>query len=328
MTDETKAVIDTLYKEFQRINAKSVATDDWFFRFLSIAVVPFLAFLSYCLANPGYRIFVATLPFLSLIGLAVVAVLTTHYLYVGAYGEYLTRRINENLGTKGIREAEFNRACYQVWYSPVVVSYAIGLGMLLIVNVLAVPIINSATRVFVTERHVQQLGWTTLLLKYYWPITTACAVLTVTTLVASCLKVRGLTQTLLKEASMSTDEKAIRDLVAQWHRATAAGDVDAILPLMAEDVVFLVPGGPPMNGRGAFEQGLRGVLTSNRIDSTGEIQELEVSGDLAYCWNVLKVRITPLSGGDPVERSGHALSIFRKQPNGSWVLVRDANLVS
>lgn len=78
MTDPSKAVIDTLYKEFQRINSKSAATDDWFFRFLSIAVVPFLAFLAYCLATPGHRIFVATLPFLSLIGLAVVAVLTTH----------------------------------------------------------------------------------------------------------------------------------------------------------------------------------------------------------------------------------------------------------
>lgn len=126
---------------------------------------------------------------------------------------------------------------------------------------------------------------------------------------------------------MSTDERAIRDLIAQWHRATVAGDVDAILPLMAEDVVFLVPGGPPMRGRGAFEQGLRGVLAAHRIDSSGEIQELEVSGDLAYCWNMLEVRITPLSGGAPVERSGNALTIFRKQSNGSWVLARDANLL-
>jgi uncharacterized protein (TIGR02246 family) len=126
---------------------------------------------------------------------------------------------------------------------------------------------------------------------------------------------------------MSTDEQAIRDLIAHWHRATAAGDVDAILPLMAEDAVFLVPGGPPMRGRSAFEQGLRGVLASHRIDSSGDIQELQVSGDLAYCWNALEVRITPLAGGDPLERSGNALTVFRKQSNGSWVLFRDANLL-
>ena len=68
---------------------------------------------------------------------------------------------------------------------------------------------------------------------------------------------------------MSTDEQAIRNLVEQWHRATAAGDVDTVLRLMAEDVVFLMAGKPPMKGRSTFEQGLRGLLTSHRVDSRG-----------------------------------------------------------
>src|SRR5262245_54915377 len=126
---------------------------------------------------------------------------------------------------------------------------------------------------------------------------------------------------------MSADEQAIRNLVAEWHRATAAGDVDAVLRLMAEDVVFLVAGREPMKGRGQFEKGLRGILTSHRIDSTSDIQEIEISGDLAYCWSVLNVRVTPISGGDSAVRSGSALSILRKQTNGSWALVRDANLL-
>ena len=126
---------------------------------------------------------------------------------------------------------------------------------------------------------------------------------------------------------MSPDEQAIRNLIAEWHRATAAGDVDTILGLMSEDVVFLVSGKPPMKGRDAFEKGLRELLESHRIESNGEVQECEVSGDLAYCWTMLTVRIIPLSGGDSSERSGSALSIFRKQTNGSWRLVRDANLL-
>jgi uncharacterized protein (TIGR02246 family) len=127
---------------------------------------------------------------------------------------------------------------------------------------------------------------------------------------------------------MSSDEQAIRDRVALWHRATAAGDVDTILGLMAEDVVFLVAGQPPMRGRDAFEHGLRGLLIQHRIESTGEVQEVEVSGSLAYSWTNLTVRVVPLSGGDATVRRGSALSIFRKQSNGSWVLIRDANLLS
>ena len=127
---------------------------------------------------------------------------------------------------------------------------------------------------------------------------------------------------------MSTDEQAIREVVAQWHRATAAGDVEAVLKLMAEDVVFLVAGQPPMRGRAAFERGLRGFLGQYRIESIGEVQEIEVSGDLAYCWSILTVRVVPIAGGNTAVRTGSALSILRRQPSGSWIVVRDANMLS
>jgi uncharacterized protein (TIGR02246 family) len=126
---------------------------------------------------------------------------------------------------------------------------------------------------------------------------------------------------------MTADEQAIRNLVALWHSATAAGDVDTVLGLMAEDVVFLVSGRPPMRGRSAFESGLRKLLTTHRVESTGEVQEVEVSGNLAYCWTELKVRIVPQAGGNAATRAGSALSILRKQASGSWVVVRDANML-
>ena len=126
---------------------------------------------------------------------------------------------------------------------------------------------------------------------------------------------------------MNTDEQAIRHLISEWHRATAADEVDAILPLMAVDVVFLVAGKPPMKGRDAFENGLRSILKTQRIESTAEIQEIEISGNLAYCWSFLNVRMSSLTGGDATERSGHVLSVLRKQESGSWQIARDANLL-
>ena len=127
---------------------------------------------------------------------------------------------------------------------------------------------------------------------------------------------------------MTADEQAIRDLVALWHKATADGDVDTVLGLMAEDVVFLVAGQPPMRGRSTFGRGLRSLLSRQRIASTSDVQEIRVSGELAYCWSNLTVRVTPLSGGNPLVRTGSALSILHKQPDGSWVVVRDANLLA
>ena len=44
---------------------------------------------------------------------------------------------------------------------------------------------------------------------------------------------------------MTDDERAIRDLIATWMRASEAGDVNTVMSLMADDVIFMVPGREP-----------------------------------------------------------------------------------
>ena len=48
-----------------------------------------------------------------------------------------------------------------------------------------------------------------------------------------------------------SDEQAIRDLVARWLAASKAGDLDTVLSLMADDVLFMVAGQEPF-GKAAF----------------------------------------------------------------------------
>jgi len=126
---------------------------------------------------------------------------------------------------------------------------------------------------------------------------------------------------------MSADEQAIRELIAHWLQATREGNVEAVLALMAPDVIFLVPGQPPMQGRAAFEKGLRGVLSTHTIESRSTIEEVVVVGDLAYSRTQLSVTITSKHGNLPMQRTGHTLSILRKGADGKWLLTRDANLL-
>jgi uncharacterized protein (TIGR02246 family) len=86
---------------------------------------------------------------------------------------------------------------------------------------------------------------------------------------------------------MQDDEQAIRQLIATWMSATKAGDTAKVLSLMAEDVVFLVPGQPPMN-KAAFAAAQSG-LGQFHIDATSEIQEIKVFGEWAYVWTKLSV---------------------------------------
>ena len=123
---------------------------------------------------------------------------------------------------------------------------------------------------------------------------------------------------------MSDDERAIRDLISTWLEASKKGDIETVLGLMAEDVIFMVPGREPF-GKAEFaaaSQGMKGVAFEGR----SEIRELEVLGDWAYLRNHLDVAITP-PGGATMRRQGYTLTILRKV-QGRWKLARDANLLT
>lgn len=123
---------------------------------------------------------------------------------------------------------------------------------------------------------------------------------------------------------MSDDEQAIRRVVADWMTATRAGAADAVLELMTDDVVFMVPGQPPFGKREfalAFA-GLRGA----RLEGHNEIVELRVLGDWAFVRNRIEMTVTP-AGGAAVHRSGHTLTLLRREADGAWRLARDANLM-
>lgn len=129
---------------------------------------------------------------------------------------------------------------------------------------------------------------------------------------------------------MSSDEQEIRQLVATWIDATKTGDTDTVLSLMADDVVFLVTGQPPMIGKVAFAAAMRaqsGQGSRPHFEGTSEIQEIEVLGNWAYMWTKLTVVITPPGGTSPMTRAGNTLTILKKQ-NGKWVLARDANMLA
>jgi uncharacterized protein (TIGR02246 family) len=127
------------------------------------------------------------------------------------------------------------------------------------------------------------------------------------------------------EVSMTDDERAIRDLVETWMTASRAGDAQMVLSLMADDVVFLVPGRAPF-GKDVFRAGAE-AMKGVHMDGTSNIIEIKVLGDWAYMRNHIDVTITP-PGGSAMRRTGYTLSVLHKQPNGKWLLARDANLVA
>jgi uncharacterized protein (TIGR02246 family) len=123
------------------------------------------------------------------------------------------------------------------------------------------------------------------------------------------------------------DEGAIREEHAAWIAAVNAGDLERLLALMADDAVFLNPGQAPF-GRDGFPEGFTTAHQRSHLQCTSDLVEVVVVGEVAYTLSRDALRVTPRAGGDVIELVGHRITIYRKQPDGRWLLARDAHTLS
>jgi uncharacterized protein (TIGR02246 family) len=126
---------------------------------------------------------------------------------------------------------------------------------------------------------------------------------------------------------MGPDEQAIRALHATWIDAVNAGDLVRLLTLMADDVVFLNPGRAPL-GRDGFPPGFSTAHQQSWIHCVSELEEVVVVGEVAYTRARDSLSVTPRAGGEAMQLAGHRITVYRKQPDGRWVLARDAHTLS
>ena len=126
---------------------------------------------------------------------------------------------------------------------------------------------------------------------------------------------------------MGPDERAIREVQSAWIDAVNAGDLVSVLTLMADDVVFLSPGRAPF-GREVFSASFSAAHQQARIHCVSELEEVVVVGEVAYTLSRDALSVTPRGGGEAMRLAGHRLTVYRKQPDGRWLLARDAHTLS
>lgn len=121
---------------------------------------------------------------------------------------------------------------------------------------------------------------------------------------------------------MNPDEQAVRAVHETWIEAVNRGDLAHLLTLVTDDLVLLNPDGPPL-GREGFAAKFSGACQELKFYCTSELDEVIVNGDLACtrCHDALTV--TPRAGGATMRLAGHRMSVYRRQPDGRWLLARD-----
>ena len=126
---------------------------------------------------------------------------------------------------------------------------------------------------------------------------------------------------------MEIDERAIRELHSTWINAVNTGDLATLLNAMTDDVVFLGPGETPF-GRDAFSPRLSAGHQQARINCVSELQNVVIAGEVAYTLSRDTLSVTPRVGGEAKRFAGYRSTVYRKQPNGRWLLARDTHTLT
>lgn len=131
----------------------------------------------------------------------------------------------------------------------------------------------------------------------------------------------------MNPAPSSDEEQRLRASHAAFIAAVNAADLDRVLAMMTPDVVLISPG-QTLFGRDAFPVGFLRGHAEFELECSSRVDEAVVVGDVAYMRCHDRLALKPRTGGAASALAGDRLSIYRRQPDGAWLLARDAHVLA
>ena len=122
---------------------------------------------------------------------------------------------------------------------------------------------------------------------------------------------------------MSTTKEAIGGLLARYNEALNASSTDAVMPLYADDGVFMPPYSPSAVGSAAVRKAYDAVFQAITLHVKFTIAEIvELSPEWAFArTNSAGTTLDHATGAKRAE-GNQELFIFRKDSDGSWKIAR------
>ncbi len=114
------------------------------------------------------------------------------------------------------------------------------------------------------------------------------------------------------------DEAAIRALQANFLEAEKAGDWDAAMGMMTDDVVILPNEQPAIEGRAALREWMAQFPDMKIEELSTTIERLDGRGDLAFLWGKYSETYRMGAMDAPIALVGKFVWIVRKEADGSW----------
>jgi ketosteroid isomerase-like protein len=113
---------------------------------------------------------------------------------------------------------------------------------------------------------------------------------------------------------MSAEEAVARHNVS-LSEAMEAGDLERIVDHFTEDVIFLMPGSPPIEGKQAAAEWWKGFLDAGLERGEMSSIHIEERGDLVIEAGSYSMDLAP-DGVDPISDTGKYIVVYRRGADG------------
>lgn len=127
----------------------------------------------------------------------------------------------------------------------------------------------------------------------------------------------------LTDSTASPGKVLLFDLEARFAKDVAAHGGAGFASWFAEDGVALGNGAQPLIGKVAIAKSATWSPKDYQLTWTPTDALVGPSGDMGYTWGHFEGRSKD-ANGNPVVTSGRYITMWRKQPDGSWKVVLDA----
>jgi uncharacterized protein (TIGR02246 family) len=127
-----------------------------------------------------------------------------------------------------------------------------------------------------------------------------------------------------QKPDLKAEGEKIMELSREWSRAASSGNVEKTVSYWAEDAMLMSAGQPQLKGKKAIRQMVEESYKIPGFRISWQPQSVEVSenGDMAYLIEDAQISFTD-STGKTITQNNKAVSIWRKQGDGSWKNVVD-----
>lgn len=127
----------------------------------------------------------------------------------------------------------------------------------------------------------------------------------------------------LADPTMKPGKALLFDLEAKFAKDVAARGGEAFADWFADDGVALGNAAAPLIGKVAIARSAGWSPNAYQLTWTPTDGLMGPSGDMGYTWGHYEGHSKD-ANGNPVTTSGRYMTIWRKQPDGSWKVVLDA----